>query len=219
MPPRQFELLVFDWDGTLMDSAATIVESIQSASSDVGLPVPSDPDARHIIGLGLDDALCYLFPGISRKNYGALVERYRFHFLARDSEIPLFSGAAEAIRELRQASFLLAVATGKSRTGLNRALKNTGLRSCFHATRCADEGFSKPHPGMLHALMDELGTAPERTLMIGDTTHDLQMAANAGIAAIGAAYGAHPRNALLEFSPLACLESFSELRRWLMAHA
>ena len=216
MPHRQ--LLVFDWDGTLWIPQRSSWNPSNPPPATY-LLVPSDTDARHIIGLGLNDALGYLFPGVSRENYGALVERYRFHFLARDSEIPLFYGAAEAIRDLRQKGFLLAVATGKSRTGLNRALENTGLRSYFHATRCADEGFSKPHPGMLHALMDELGTGPERTLMIGDTTHDLQMAANAGVAAVGAAYGAHPRDNLLTLSPLACLESFAELHRWLMAHA
>ncbi|MBI2311343.1 MAG: HAD-IA family hydrolase [Betaproteobacteria bacterium] len=217
--PKQFELLVFDWDGTLMDSAAVIVESIQAASGDLGLPVPSDEAARHIIGLGLTDALGYLFPQLPQERYGDLVERYRFHFLARDSEIPLFGGAQEAIRELHQAGFLLAVATGKSRVGLDRALGNTGLRAYFHASRCADEGFSKPHPGMLLALMEELGMAADRTLMIGDTTHDLQMAANAGVAAVGAAYGAHPRDNLLALSPLACLESFAELHRWLMSNA
>lgn len=217
--PRRFELLVFDWDGTLMDSAAVIVESIQAASADLGLPVPSEEAARHIIGLGLNDALGYLFPQLLQARYGDLVERYRFHFLARDSEIPLFGGAREAIGELHGAGFLLAVATGKSRAGLNRALDSTGLGAYFHASRCADEGFSKPHPGMLLALMEELGTDPDRTLMIGDTTHDLQMAANAGIAAVGAAYGAHPRDNLLALSPLACLESFAELHRWLMSNA
>lgn len=217
--PKQFELLVFDWDGTLMDSAAVIVESIQSASADLGLPVPVEEDARHIIGLGLSDALGYLFPQLPQERYGDLVEHYRFHFLARDSKIPLFSGAGDAIRELHEAGFLLAVATGKSRVGLNRALESTGLGGYFHASRCADEGFSKPHPGMLLALMDELGTAAGRTLMIGDTTHDLQMAANAGVAALGAAYGAHPRDNLLALSPLACLESFADLHRWLMSNA
>lgn len=216
---RRFELLVFDWDGTLMDSAAIIVESLQAACADLSLPVPAEADARHIIGLGLEDALGYLFPSLPRNRYGALAERYRFHFLARDNGIPLFPGVSEAIRELHREGFLLAVATGKSRVGLDRALESTGLRLYFHASRCADEGFPKPHPEMLLALMAELGTAPEQTLMIGDTSYDLQMAANAGVAAIAAAYGAHPRASLLACSALACLESFAELHRWLKIHA
>lgn len=217
--PRRFELLVFDWDGTLMDSAASIVESLQAASADLNLPVPEDAAARHIIGLGLNDALGYLFPELPRNRYGALTERYRLHFLARDSAIPLFPGVSEAIRELHEAGFLLAVATGKSRAGLDRALESTGLRPYFHASRCADEGFPKPHPEMLLALMDKLGVEPEQTLMIGDTSHDLQMAANAGVVALAAAYGAHPRESLLACSALACLESFEELHRWLKIHA
>lgn len=217
--PKQFELLVFDWDGTLMDSAASIVESLQAACADLSLPAPAEDDARHIIGLGLNDALGYLFPELPRNRYGALTERYRSHFLARDSAIPLFPGVPEAIRELHGEGFLLAVATGKSRAGLDRALESTGLQLYFHASRCADEGFPKPHPEMLLALMEKLGTGPEQTLMIGDTSHDLQMADNAGVAAVAAAYGAHPRASLLACPALACLESFPELHRWLKIHA
>lgn len=217
--PKQFDLLVFDWDGTLMDSAGAIAFSIQAASRDVGLPVPSESEARHIIGLGLNEAVAALFPELPRSDYGALVERYRHHYLSQDAEIPLFSGVTETIAALREEGFLLAVATGKGRHGLDRVLRHTGLGQYFHSSRCADECFSKPHPCMLLKIMDELGVVPARTLMIGDTSHDLQMAGNAGVAAVGVSYGAHPREGLMALSPLACAEDFGELSRWLNAHA
>jgi phosphoglycolate phosphatase len=217
--PKRFELLVFDWDGTLMDSAGAIVFSIQAACADLGLPVPGEAAARHIIGLGLRDALTTLLPGLPEAEYPALVERYRHYYLARDREILLFEGAAETVRGLAAAGFLLAVATGKSRQGLNRALAHTGLGPYFHASRCADECHSKPHPSMLEEIMDELAAAPERTLMIGDTTHDLLMAANAGVSSLAVAYGAHPREDLEALAPVATVESLPELRQWLDAHA
>lgn len=217
--PKQFDLLVFDWDGTLMDSAATIVASIQAASRDIGVDEPSDEAARHIIGLGLNEAIAALFPDLAQADYTRLADRYRHHFMGQDAEIPLFAGASETIQELHEAGFLLAVATGKGRRGLDRVLDNTGLRPWFHATRCADESFSKPHPQMLLELMDRLGASADKTLMIGDTSHDLQMAANAGVPSLGVSYGAHPREGLLAFSPLACADSFVELRQWLREHA
>ncbi|MBI4195449.1 MAG: HAD-IA family hydrolase [Betaproteobacteria bacterium] len=217
--PKRFELLVFDWDGTLMDSAAVIVESLQAACTDLGLPVPSEEKARFIIGLGLNDAMANVLPGLDPAHYPRVAERYRHHFFLRDSGTTLFPGVAEAIRELHTAGFLLAIATGKSRHGLDRALESTELGPYFHATRCADEGFSKPHPGMLSNLMAELGVSEQRTLMIGDTTHDMEMARNAGVARLAAAYGAHPRRELLAYEPVACVEKIVELRTWLMAHA
>lgn len=217
--PKRFELLVFDWDGTLMDSAELIVASIQSASRDLGLPVPAPEAARHIIGLGLNDALAHLFPDLAETEFGRVAERYRHHYLARDGEIPLFEGVLETIAALYEAGFLLAVATGKSRRGLDRAFASTGLGRFFHASRCADETFSKPHPNMLLELMDELGVTSDKTLMIGDTTHDLQMAINARVASLAAGYGAHPRDALLALSPLACVADMAELRLWLHANA
>lgn len=217
--PKQFDLLVFDWDGTLMDSAATIVASIQAASRDIGVDEPSDEAARHIIGLGLNEAIAALFPDLAQPDYARLADRYRHHFMGQDAEIPLFAGAGETIRELHEAGFLLAVATGKGRRGLDRVLDHTGLRPWFHATRCADESFSKPHPQMLLELMERLGASADKTLMIGDTSHDLQMAANAGVPSLGVSYGAHPREGLLEFSPLACADSFVELRQWLRENA
>ncbi len=216
---RRFELLVFDWDGTLLDSAAAIVEAITAACRDLGLPPPPAERARHVIGMGLHEALRHALPELPESRYPQLVERYRHHYLARDHELQLFAGAAELIGELSAAGFLLAVATGKSRLGLERALRHSGLGPFFHASRCADECFSKPHPQMLEELLDELAVAGERALMIGDTTHDLQMARNAGVAALAVAYGAHPVAALDAMQPLACVQELAELTAWLRTHA
>lgn len=215
----RFELLVFDWDGTLLDSAAAIVAAINAACLDLGLPTPGDERARHVIGLGLREALRYAVPDLPEERYPRMVERYRHHYLAHDHELQLFDGAAVLIAELAEAGFLLAVATGKSRIGLDRALLASGLGAYFHASRCADECFSKPHPQMLEQLMAQLSAAPERTLMIGDTTHDLQMANNAGVAGLAAAYGAHPPAALVALRPLAAVQTIEEMAAWLRQHA
>jgi phosphoglycolate phosphatase len=217
--PRQFDLLVFDWDGTLMDSAAAITASLRNACADLEQPVPSEERARYVIGLGLADALKYLLPELPPVGYPALLERYRFHFQRQDRDTTLFAGASDMLRALHDAGFMLAVATGKSRRGLDRALEATGLHQCFHATRCADEGFSKPHPGMLLWLLDELNVTRERAVMIGDTSHDMEMAVAADVARIGVAYGAHPRENLLKHDPLICLNSFAELSTWLKTQA
>lgn len=212
---NHFDLIVFDWDGTLLDSAAAIVQAIQNAARDLALPTPSDAEARHVIGLGLGDALRHAVPSLTPERYGEMVERYRHHYLSGDHELDLFAGVPALLADLSAAEYLLAVATGKSRLGLNRALQHSGLGPLFHATRCADECFSKPHPQMLEELLDELGVAPARALMIGDTTHDLQMAINAGVPAIGVAYGAHPVAQLDALSPLAVVHSIEELAAWL----
>ncbi len=216
---RRYELIVFDWDGTLMDSAAMIVASIQAAARDLGLTAPPDERARHIIGLGLADALRYALPDLPAARYAALVERYRHHYLARDYELTLFEGAAKMVRELSAKAHWLGVATGKSRKGLDRALAHSGLGPFFHASRCADECHSKPHPQMLEELMAEFAVPPEATLMIGDTTHDLQMAQNAGVDAVAVSYGAHPRAALEAAGPLYCAASVAELAAWLDENA
>jgi phosphoglycolate phosphatase len=217
--PKQFDLLVFDWDGTLMDSASAIANSIRSACSDLSLPVPSEADARYVIGLGLHDALGRLVPELPSSGYPALLERYRLHFLREERVVTLFGGATQMLKLLRDAGFLLAVATGKSRRGLDRALQATGLAGAFDATRCADESFSKPHPGMLLWLLEELDVSPARALMIGDTSHDMEMAAAAQVQRLGVAYGAHPRKNLLRHDPVACLDSFDDLTSWLTRHA
>jgi phosphoglycolate phosphatase len=216
---KRYELIVFDWDGTLMDSAAMIVDSVQAAARDLGLEPPSNERARHIIGLGLDAALRYVLPDLPESHYGDLVERYRHHYMSRDHQLTLFAGADELVRDLAESGFRLGVATGKSRRGLDRALEHTGLGEFFHATRCADECHSKPHPQMLEELMDEFAVAPTQTLMIGDTTHDLLMARNAGVDALGVSYGAHPADALREAGPLYCASSVTALARWLTEHA
>jgi phosphoglycolate phosphatase len=209
------ELLVFDWDGTLMDSTAIIVASLQAACRDLDLPVPSDERAHHIIGLGLHDAMAHVLPGLDPTAYPSVVERYGAHFRAREPESPLFPGAEATLRALKEQGHKLAVATGKSRRGLDRALEKTGLKDVFDATRCGEESGSKPHPGMLNDLMAPLGASRTSTLMIGDTTHDLQMAINAGVAGVAAAYGAHPRSQLLALNPLVCFDLPDELWRWL----
>lgn len=217
--PRRFDLLVFDWDGTLMDSAASIAASLQAACADMRLPVPSERDARYVIGLGLNDAMAHILPGVPPAEYPRIAERYRHHFLARDGGTTLFAGAMDMVRELHEAGHLLAVATGKGRRGLDRALEATRLGPYFHATRCADEGFSKPHPGMLQCLMEGLDVAPQRTLMIGDTTHDMEMAQAAGVARLAVSHGAHEACDLLEYEPLACVQDCAALRAWLTRHA
>lgn len=217
--PRKFELLVFDWDGTLMDSAAAIAESLQAACVELDLPVPSIAQARYVIGLGLADAMQYILPDLPAADYAKVADRYRVHFLRRDGGTTLFPGVAAMIRELHAAGFLLAVATGKSRRGLDRALAATGVGEYFHVTRCADEGYSKPHPGMLQAVMESLAATPAGTLMIGDTTHDLEMAQAAGVAALAVTYGAHEREALVRHQPLAIIDAPPALRDWLAQHA
>jgi phosphoglycolate phosphatase len=215
----RYSLLVFDWDGTLIDSAGAIVWCIQSACRDLGLPVPDQARASHVIGLGLNDALAYAVPGLPTADYGRMVERYRKHFLERDAAIPLFEGAAALLADLRDRGHVLAIATGKSRAGLARALDNTGLRPLFASSRCADQCASKPAPDMLLELMEELDASEANTLMIGDTLHDLQMAAHAGVPAIAVSYGAHAKEDLRRAAPLACVDSIGELGQWLKQNA
>lgn len=215
---RNYDLLVFDWDGTLMDSAAHIAAALQQAFRDLGMAVPSNREARHVIGLGLEDAMMYLCPGLDVARYADVADRYRVHYLAGDAAIELFPRVQEGIAALREDGYLLAVATGKSRRGLDRTLEATGLTPYFHATRCADEGFPKPHPEMLEVLMESLGATPDRTLMIGDTTHDLQMAQNARVGAIALTHGAHPGDDLRAMGPLHCADDFGELLGWLKKH-
>lgn len=219
MARKQFDLIVFDWDGTLMDSTAAIVKCIQSAARDLGLPVPSDNSAAHVIGLGLAEAMQAVMPDIQPAMYPRMVERYRYHFLTKDHELVLFKGVREMLADLDHSGYFLAVATGKSRVGLNRALNATGLLSIFDATRCADETFSKPHPAMLQELTRELGQDLRRTVMIGDTTHDLMMANNAGASGVAVEFGAHPVAQLQTCNPLFSARSIPELHAWLLEHA
>lgn len=214
--PRPFDLVVFDWDGTVVDSTAMIARSIQKAAADLGLRVPSLERASHVIGLGLRDALAAAVPDLAADRIEAFTERYRHHYIAIEQEIVLFSGIRELLVELTESGAVLAVATGKSRRGLDRSFAATGLSLFFAASRCADETHPKPHPAMLHEITGALAMSPQRTVMIGDTTHDLAMARSAGTASIGVTYGAHPRAQLEAEGALALVDDVAELRTWLM---
>lgn len=216
---RRFDLIAFDWDGTLFDSTALIARCIQAACQDVGAPVPSQRDASFVIGLGLVDALQRAAPSLPRERYRELADRYRHHYFAKQHEVVLFDGTVPMLQALKERQHWIAVATGKSRRGLDEALASVQLRSMFDATRTADETATKPDPRMLKELMAEFGVAPERTLMIGDTTHDLQLARNAGAASVAVSYGAHAPAEFDQFEPLCIAHSVSELDQWLSRHA
>ncbi len=212
---RRFDLIAFDWDGTLFDSTSLIVRCIQAACSDIGATVPSEADAAYVIGLGLHDALQHAVPGLPPARYPELGKRYRHHYLARQDELVLFPGTLAMLQALKERNHLLAVATGKSRRGLDEALAHSQLHGMFDATRTADETAGKPDPLMLRQLMAQLGVTPERTLMIGDTTHDLLLARNAGTERVAVSFGAHDREAFAEHAPLFVAHSTAELHRWL----
>ena len=216
--PRRFDLIVFDWDGTLFDSTALIVRCMQGACADLGLPVPSDERAAYVIGLGLHDALQHIVPGLAAERYPDLGRRYRHHYIERQHELVLFPGTLEMLHALKARNHWLAVATGKSRTGLDESLHAVQLKGLFDGTRTADETAGKPHPMMLQQLMGEFGADPDRTLMIGDTTHDLQLAINAGTARVGVSYGAHEPAAFGALAPLHVAHSTADLHDWLLAH-
>jgi len=216
--PRNFDLVVFDWDGTLFDSTALITRCIQAACVDVGVPRPSDEQASYVIGMGLIEALQHAAPGLARERYPELGARYRHHYTARQHEVMFFDGTLAMLEALKARGHLLAVATGKSRRGLDDALNTSALRGLFDATRTADETASKPDPRMLHELMNDLVVGPERTLMIGDTKHDLQLALNAGVASIGVSYGAHDHSAFESFPTRHVAHSMADLHDWLARH-
>ena len=199
-----------------MDSTHSIVAAIQASCRDLELPVPSASEASWVIGLSLASALLRAVPKLTPALLPRFLERYRVHYLLRDPEIKLFDGTLELLEALSARGVKLAVATGKSRVGLNRVLAATGLAKRFAATRTADETFSKPHPAMLLQIMDELGVESEHVVMVGDTSHDLQMAGNAGVHSAGVAYGAHPSDELQACAPQVVAHSVPELRDWLL---
>jgi len=219
MRPRQFDLIAFDWDGTLFDSTALITRSIQAAVADVGGTVPTDQSASYVIGMGLMQALAHAAPDVPKERYPLLGERYRHHYTARQHDISLFDGVLPLLADLRGRQHWLTVATGKSRRGLDEVLRTVELQGMFDGSRTADETAGKPSPLMLEELMAEFGVEPERTLMIGDTTHDLQMALNAGCASVGVSYGAHESDAFHVLKPLHVARSVQELHNWLKANA
>ncbi len=207
---NRFELLVFDWDGTLSDSVGHILAAIRHAIDSLSLEARADEQIQNSIGLGMREAILHLYPRMGEDTIKQVADRYRAHWLA-SSKTDLFPGAAELIASLHREGYYLAIATGKSRRGLDRALHETGLMSFFHATRCADETCSKPHPQMLQEIMDSLGISPKNTVMIGDTEHDMKMAHNAGVTAIAANYGSQSAQRLLAFGPMAGIDSLLEL--------
>lgn len=217
--PRQFDLLAFDWDGTLFDSTAIITRCIQLAVRDVGGTVPSDKAAAYVIGMALMQALAHAAPDVPPEKYPELGARYRFHYLAHQDDISLFAGVLEMLADLKARHHWLTVATGKSRRGLDEALRTAQLRGVFDGSRTADETAGKPHPRMLQELMREFGVEPERVLMIGDTTHDLQMALNGGCASVGVSYGAHEPEAFQALGPRHVAHSVRDLHDWLLKNA
>ncbi len=217
--PRQFDLICFDWDGTLFDSTGIITRCIQQAVVDVGGVRPTDEAASYVIGMALMPALAHAAPDVPKDKYPLLGERYRHHYLAHQNDISLFDGVLPMLAELKARHHWLAVATGKSRVGLDNVLATRDLKGIFDASRTADETAGKPDPRMLNELMRQFGTEPERTLMVGDTTHDLQMARNAGCASLGVSYGAHLPSEFEALGPRAILHSAQALRQWLNAHA
>ena len=210
----KYRLVVFDWDGTLIDSAGTIVRCIQDAARDMALEVPDRERASHVIGLGLHDSLRHAVPGLAPARYVEFADHYRRHFLARQDAMLLFPGIRDLLQALA-AQRILAIATGKSRRGLDRALDADGLRRFFASSRCADETNPKPHPAMLLELMEELEVDRTATLMVGDTSHDLEMASAAGVDAVAVTYGAHPEHGLRACGPIGCVASVAELAEWL----
>ena len=213
---KPYDLIVFDWDGTVMDSEHRIVTCMQRAGADTLSSIPTDAEVREIIGLGMQEAVARLWPEANDDDVQKIIEAYRVHWLGDqipDSE--LFEGASETIEALTDRGYLLAVATGKSRRGLDRVLDESGLGRYFHMTRCADEAHSKPHPQMLQDILTDLNTEPNKAIVVGDTEYDIQMAANAKVDAVGVSYGAHDQQRLIACGAKTILHSLTELIDWL----
>jgi phosphoglycolate phosphatase len=213
----RYRLLVFDWDGTIIDSASAIAECIREASRELGLDIPEFERARHVIGLGLRDAMRIAVPELPAHRYPEFVASYRERFNARKDSMQLFAGMRGLLEQL-SGKHLLAIATGKSRRGLDRDIEFHGLKALFAASRCADETHPKPHPAMLTELMAELAVQSDAALMIGDTSHDMEMARAAQVDALAVTYGAHPEDGLRACGPLACFSTVDELQAWLKAN-
>lgn len=214
---KRYDAVVFDWDGTLMDSTHHIVSALQGACRDLDLPIPTSEQAAWVIGLSIESALYRLVPDMDERQMEAFSERYRDHYLRQDSGIMLFAGVASFLADLHDRGVVLGVATGKSRRGLDRALDTLALRPLFRATRCADEAAGKPDPAMLEQLLQEFSLTPDQVLMVGDTTHDIWMARHAGVDSLAVSYGAHPRQTLGEAEPTALVSTVSDMQAWVRA--
>lgn len=219
MQHLNYPLLAFDWDGTLFDSAGSIVQAVQTAAVETGIEQPSYTQASYVIGLGLHDAMRHIAPDLDEAAIQQFAQSYVRHYRQHAADITLFAGVQDMLNTLKQRGHLLAVATGKSRAGLNQALKTSGLDTVFDTTRTADQTAGKPNPLMLYEIMDELGCSTAQTLMIGDTSHDLGMAQNAQCASIGVSYGAHRAQGLERFAPKHIAHSIEDLQHWLLANA
>jgi phosphoglycolate phosphatase len=217
--PRRYDLIAFDWDGTLFDSTAIIVQCIQRAVADVGGVVPSDKDAAYVIGMGLMQALAHAAPSVPPEKYPELGARYRHHYSILQHELSLFAGVMPMLSMLKRRNHWLAVATGKSRRGLDDVLTHVSMKNLFDTTRTADETAGKPSPLMMNQIMRELGVEPERCLVVGDTTHDLQMAINAGCDHLAVTYGAHEEEQLRAHAPVHVATSVPDLHQWLEGNA
>ena len=212
-----YQLIIFDWDGTLMDSQARIVACLEAASDDLQVPRLTTLQYKHVIGLGLREAIVQLYPNFTETQIIEFADRYRYHFVtANETPSGLFKDVRQMLNTLNQSGYMLAVATGKARRGLEQVLADTGLADCFHGSRCADETRSKPHPQMLEELLDEFGLAAREAIMVGDTEYDLLMAGSLGMDALAVSYGVHDKDSLLKHQPVACVDSISELSDWLL---
>ena len=201
---KAFDLVIFDWDGTLMDTVGKIVSCMQSVAQELILPVPTEQQVRDVIGLSLPNIMPILFA--EHQDHQQIIDCYRRHHLASDYPTPLFDGVELLIKQLHEAGYQLAIATGKAREGLDRVLELTGLGQYFHASRCASDAQSKPNPEMLNALLAHFDIAADKAIMIGDSIHDLTMANNAQMACIGVSYGAHDEKRLQTLKPLAVVD-------------
>lgn len=214
-----YKLIVFDWDGTLMDSQARIVACLREAADDLNLIQLAEKQLKNIIGLGLREAIITIYPHLTEQLVTQFADRYRYHFVtANETPSGLFANIRTMLEQLLDNGLMLAVATGKARRGLDQVLEVTDLKSVFHGSRCADETRSKPHPQMLEELLDEFGLTADEAIMVGDTEYDLLMASSLNMDAIAVTYGVHEKNDLLKHNPVACLDSVSELSRYLLQY-
>ncbi|MCW8929685.1 MAG: HAD-IA family hydrolase [Gammaproteobacteria bacterium] len=212
-----YKLIIFDWDGTLMDSQARIVDCLKNAADDMKLNRLSDQTLKNVIGLGLNEAISHLYSQLTTEQVTSFADRYRYHFLtANDTPSGLFNDVKQMLEQLSNKGFMLAIATGKARRGLDPVLEETGLKKLFHGSRCADETRSKPHPQMLEELLDEFGVTTEDAIMVGDTEYDMLMANSIGMDSLAVSYGVHDKNDILKHKPLLCVDSIMEMSDWLL---